>query len=906
MEPTPTAAGVLPPQVTSDIPTQRPIFALLIDGTIVEIRSASPADIDEVRRLHAELSEDSLRMRFFGITKQAGEASAQRICAPPRLGYAALVAVLNGKIIGIAEYTCGEDMSEGEVAFVVDESYHRRGVGTLLLEHLAALAMRNGLTRFVAYVLSDNYDMRRVFADAGLNVTSRYEDGTSCLVVSLVESERYLQAVGDRERRADVESLRPLLQPRSVVVIGASRRKGSVGRAVFDNIRQFGFAGSIYAVNAAAGPDERIGEAPACRSVGELPEAPDLAVIAVPASQVAEVARDCATRGIRAVVVITSALDEATGEALLTTCRRHGMRLVGPNCFGIAATQPDVHLNATFGGTDPLPGRAGVIVQSGGVGIALLEHLSRLGVGISTLVSVGDKYDVSGNDLLQWWASDGQTEMAILYLESFGNPRKFGRLARQLARRMPVLTVAAGRSEAGQRAAASHTAAAATPAAAREALFTQAGVIATRGLEDLTATAALLAHQPLPRGDSVAIVSNAGGAGVLAADACADVGLTVAPLPAEVQADLRDVLAAAASVANPVDTTAAVSTTALRAVLDRIAASEAVDAVMVLIAPTALGNLRPAITNTPDLHGKPLLAVQLAQAEAVVALRCGPRGIVPSFVDAGLAARALGHAQRYARWREQPAGAVIHPGDVDTDRARGLVQAFLAEHPKGGWLDPERSAQLLESYRIPLVPQTLARSADEAVALAGAFGRPVALKAYWPELVHKTDVGAVRLSLTSEEAVRQAYEEMAERFSDKLAGVVVQPMAEAGIELLAGISHDDVFGPMVVLGLGGVETDVFAERAARLTPLTEADVTEMLTSTKLGSLLAPHRGRPGVDQRALTELLGRISQLADDLPQLVEADFNPVIARPDGFIVVDARIRLVRREAPTPFLRRLR
>jgi ATP-grasp domain len=234
------------------------------------------------------------------------------------------------------------------------------------------------------------------------------------------------------------------------------------------------------------------------------------------------------------------------------------------------------------------------------------------------------------------------------------------------------------------------------------------------------------------------------------------------------------------------------------------------------------------------------------------------------------------------------------------------VQAFLAEHPEGGWLDPERSAQLLESYRIPLVPQRLARSADEAVAHAGAFGRPVALKAYWPELVHKTDVGAVRLSLAGEEAVRRAYEEIAERFPDQLTGAVVQPMAEAGIELLAGISNDDVFGPMVVLGVGGIETDVFAERAARLTPLTGSDVAEMLSSTKLGSLLAPHRGRPGVDQTALMDLLGRVSQLADDLPQLVEADFNPVIARPDGFTVVDARIRLVQREAPTPFLRRLR
>src|SRR5262245_5726200 len=328
MEPTTTGADVIPAQATNEVPAQRPIFALLIDGTIVEIRSASPADIDEVRRLHAELSQDSLWMRFFGISKHAGEASAQRICGPPRPGYAALVAVLDGKIIGVAEYTCGEDRAEGEVAFVVDESHHQRGVGTLLLEHLAALARRNGVARFVAYVLPDNREMLRVFADAGLTVTSQHEDGTSRLVVSLVESERYLDAVGDRERRADVESLRPLLRPRSVVVIGASRRKGSVGRAVLDNIRQFGFAGSVYAVNAAAGPGEMIGDVPALQSVRELQEAPDLAVIAVPASRVAEVARDCAASGIRAIVVITSALDEATGEALLTTCRRHGIRLV--------------------------------------------------------------------------------------------------------------------------------------------------------------------------------------------------------------------------------------------------------------------------------------------------------------------------------------------------------------------------------------------------------------------------------------------------------------------------------------------------------------------------------------------------------------------------------------------------
>jgi acyl-CoA synthetase (NDP forming) len=638
----------------------------------------------------------------------------------------------------------------------------------------------------------------------------------------------------------------------------------------------------------------------------DLPEAPDLAVIAVPAAQVAVVAGECADRGVRAAVVITSGLDEATGEALLTTCRRHGMRLVGPNCFGIASTEPNVRLDATFARHHPLPGRAGVIVQSGGVGIALLEHLSRLDIGVSSFVSVGDKYDVSGNDMLQWWESDDQTELAILYLESFGNPRKFGRLARQLTRRMPVLTVAAGRSEAGQRAAASHTAAAASPAAAREALFTQAGVIAARSLEELTGTAALLAHQPRPAGASVAIVSNAGGAGVLAADACTDAGLEVAPLPGRLQAELREILPAAASVTNPVDTTAAVTTDTLRRVIERIAAEQTVDSVVVLIAPTALGNLLPALTSRPDLHGKPLVAVQLAQAEAVAALRCGSRGLVPSYADADLAARALRHAHHYAQWCRRSEGLVLRRADVDLDRAREVVEEFLAQNPDGGWLDPDRCARLLSSYKIPLTPQRLADSEDDAVAIAHALDGPVALKAYWPELVHKTDVGAVRLGLDGEQAVRDAYQQMAGRFGDQLGGVLVQPMAKPGVELLVGISHDDVFGPLVVLGLGGIETDVLGERAARLAPLTDTDVTSMVQGTKLAQLLAPHRGRPGVDMDAVTDLLARISQLADDLPQVVEADLNPAIARPDGLTIVDARIRLVQRQAPTPFLRRLR
>jgi acyl-CoA synthetase (NDP forming)/RimJ/RimL family protein N-acetyltransferase len=895
------------PERPSDRPPEhRPTFALLTDGGIVEIRLATPADLDEVRRLHEEMSDDNKRMRFFGAGKRAGEESARRICDQPRPGYAGLVAVLNFGIVGVAEYTYAEEPGQAEVAFVVEESYHGRGVGTLLLEHLAVTALRNGLREFVAYVLSDNYDMQRVFADAGLSVTTRVDHGSSRLVVDLTEDERHLQAVTSRERIAEVESLRPLLQPRSVVVVGAGRRPGSVGRAILDNVRKFGFAGPIYAVNASVPPDETIGGVPAFRSVLELPTVPDLAVIAVPAAHVAEVARQCAGRGVRAAVAITSGLHPAAGKTLLTTCRRHGMRLVGPTSLGIAVAQAPILLNATFARYNPLSGQAGVIVQSGGVGIALLEHLSRLGVGVTSFVSVGDKYDVSGNDMLQWWAADKKTELAILYLESFGNPRKFGRLARELAHHIPVLTVAAGRSEAAQRAAASHTAAATSPSAAREALFVQSGIIAARSLEELAGTAALLAHQPLPAGPSVAIVSSADGAGVLAAHACTEAGLILATLPTHLQQVLQRILPAAASVTNPVETTAAVTADSLRSTIEEVAANPAVDAVLALIAPTALGNLLPALTHKPDTNGKPLLAVNLAQPEAVAALRCGAAGFVPCYAEADPATRALSHARHYAQWRERPAGQPLRPEGVDAESARKIVDEFLTEHPDGGWLDPQQCTRLLDAYQIPLVTQRLATTVDAAVTVADDVGGPVAVKAYWPGLVRKTEVGGVQLGAIGEAAVRSAYRQLAERSEGALQGVLIQPMAAPGAELLVGISQDEVFGPLVVLGLGGTDADVLDEQVARLAPLTRGDIDEMLATGKIARLLGEHRGRLAADTTAVGDLLARVAQLASDIPQLVEAVFDPTIARSDGVTIVDARIRLLPRETPAPSLRRLK
>ncbi len=492
-----------------------------------------------------------------------------------------------------------------EVAFAVAGHTHGRGVATLLLEHLVSFARSRGVVCFTAETLPENAAMLRVFADAGLSVQRRMADGVIELTmlvprgVALSEASPYLDAVADREQRADVASLVPLLAPRSVAVIGAGHRPGSIGRAILLNIRDAGFTGALYAVNPHLAEIEGI---PCAGSVSALPGPPDLAIVAVPAAGVLDVAQDCGKRQVKALVVITSGLDAAQQAALLDACRHSGMRLVGPNCFGVAV--PGAGLDATFAVHHPAAGTAGLAVQSGGVGIALLEHLSRLGIGISSFASVGDKLDVSGNDMLMWWEKDGTTKLAVLYLESFGSPRKFARTARRVSATMPVLTVHAGRSAPGQRAAASHTAAAAAPLITRQALFEQAGIIATTSLGELLDATVLLACQPVPAGSRVCVVSNAGGAGVLAADACTEAGLTVATTSPASQGRLRGILPSGAAVSGPVDTTAAVSAEAFRDCLAELAGNGEADTMIVLVVPTAAADLVPTLTGLAGCAGR--------------------------------------------------------------------------------------------------------------------------------------------------------------------------------------------------------------------------------------------------------------------------------------------------------------
>jgi acyl-CoA synthetase (NDP forming)/RimJ/RimL family protein N-acetyltransferase len=886
-------------------------YALLADGSTIEIRYARPEDSDAVREMHADLSPDNAHFRFFNLSARAPEREAQRVCRPEDDEHVALLAFLGGKLVGVGSW---EALKEGraEISFAVADDMHGRGVATLLLEHLVSLGRQHQLTSFEATTLPDNYAMQRVFADAGLPVQRRYADGVVELTFPLPEvddqaMDKYLDAVEARATRADVASLRHLFQPASVAVIGASRHRGSVGREILHNIVTGGFPGAVYAVN----PHGKSMEGVAClKSTLELPQGVDLAVLAVAPAEVPAVAADCGRRGVRNLIVITSALGSG-GADLIAICRRYGMRLVGPNCFGVAV--PASRLNATFAVRQPVPGAAGLVMQSGGVGIALLEHFSRLGIGVSVFASVGDKYDVSSNDLLTWWEMDEQTRLAVLYVESFGNPRAFAHTARRVGRKIPVLTIAGGRSAAGQRAAASHTAATATPWITQEALFEQAGIIAVRNLGELVDAAALLACQPLPAGRRVAIMSNAGGAGVLAADACTDCGLVATVLDGATQRKLAKLLPHGAAVSGPVDTTAGVSANVFRTALHEVAADPNVDALVVVGVPTAVADLTAVITELA--LPKPMAVVLLDQPESVrivsqkeencaIGQAAGP--CVPVYAYPESAVRALSHAIAYREWRTGQRGQVPELAGIDLAAGRSLVSSFLTRHAEGGWLPEQDAAALLSYFGIPLVTTRTVDSAEAAVSAAADLGGRVVLKADAAGVVHKTDAGAVLLDLRSADEVAAGYQQLTERFGAALRRVLVQPMLAGGVETIVGVVQEPVFGPLVVFGLGGVATEVLGDHVARLSPLTDADANEMIHGVRAAALLTGLRGSPAVNLAGLADVLLRVSLLADDLPEVAELDLNPVIARPGDVQAVDVRIRLVPAAPRDPFLRQLK
>lgn len=899
-----------------EYPAEWEADVVLSDGGTVRLRPILPDDDARLLGLYERLSDESLYLRFFSPVPRPTARQLERLSRVDYRDHMALVALLGDDMVAVARYDLvGE--GEAEVAFTVDDSQQGRGLGTVMLEHLAVIARSHGIGRFVADILPSNRRMLDVFRNAGFELDRSFESGNIKVAFSIEPTDASIAAVRIREHHSEAASIARLLAPRSIAVVGAGRRSGSIGHEVFRNLLQYGFEGPVYPVNPAT---NHVAGVRAFDSVLSVPDDVDLVVVTVPSAAVRSVVEQCAQKHVHGLVIISAGFAElgASGKVqereLVAFARRHGMRIIGPNCLGIANTAPSVRMHATFAPFAPSPGRVAFLSQSGGLGIELMARAGQLGLGISSFVSVGNKSDVSGNDLLQHWDEDPETDVILLYLESFGNPRKFSRLARRIARRKPIVAVKSGRTVAGTLAATSHTAAMAAPDAAVEALFHQAGVIRVDTLEQLFDTAQVLAHQPLPPGRRVAIIGNAGGPGILAADACEAAGLEVPELSAATQEALRSFVAEGAAVRNPVDLVAAASPEHFGGAMRAILADDSVDAVLAIFVP-------PLVTRADDVAAaladaaaagagdKPVVACFLALGTAPEAFRGGDdRRPIPTFPFPESAAQALGRAADLADWRRRPEGIVPELEGIDAERARLLVDGLLAgAGPEGLWLSPDDALAICNAYGIPVAEARRVSTADDAVAAAAALGYPVALKAASPELVHKSDVGGVALDLLDADEVRSAFEEMATALGDSMGGATVQAMAPPGVETIVGVVHNASFGSLVLFGLGGTTAELLGDTALRILPLTDGDAHDLVRSLRGSPLLFGYRGSPLVDVAALEDLLLRVGRLADDLPEVAEMDANPVIASERGVIAVDVKMRLKGVVAALPpDLRRMR
>jgi acetyl coenzyme A synthetase (ADP forming)-like protein len=868
------------------------VDVILRDGGTLRLRPPSRADTEALLDFYRALSNQSLHRRFHGLPNVRPQL-VESLLDPDWAERGALVGALTDgdgeRIVAIGNYVRLRDPALAESAFAVADTEQGRGIGTRLLEQLAVRAAAVGIERFVAEVLAENRSMLGVFERAGYQLKRRLAGGVVEVEFPIASTERFELSVEERDHTAVVASLRPFFEPASVAVIGASPRRGTIGGELFRNVLAGDFVGAAYPVNPKGVP---VAGVRGYASVAEIPDPVQLAVIAVPGEHVLGAAEDALGSGVRALVVISAGFAEVGAEGaerqerLLALVRAHGARLIGPNCLGIALAGP--RLNATFAARSAPSGNIGFSSQSGALGLALLEAADSRGLGLSAFVSIGNKADVSSNDLLEWWEEDPATDVVLLYVESFGNPRRFGRLARRVARRKPILALKSGTSATGQRAASSHTAALAGAEAGVDALFRQAGVIRAASLEELIDVATLLSSQPDVRGRRVAVLTNAGGLGILAADACDAAGLELPALTEESMARLRELLPAEASLANPVDMLGSATAESYARALPIVLEDPNVDAAVVLFV--------PAVTATADevaeavdaaarrsAAGKPTLAVVMSSAGVPGALRAG--SAVAAFAYPESAARALGRVAERAEWLRRPLGIVPEPAGIDRAQGAALVERTLASS-EDSWLDPDQTRKLLAAYGIPLVPERVAADADTAVLAAAELGYPAVVKSAEAG-AHKTEIGGVALDLEDEGAVRAASERIG-------FPVVLQPMLKGGTELLAGLVQDDVFGPLVAFGPGGTFAELIGDANLRIAPLTDIDAEELVTEGKAGLLVRGYRGAEPAGTAPLVDLVHRLAALGEDLPAVAEVDLNPVLAYGDRCVAVDARIRVRR------------
>ncbi|GAA3718593.1 bifunctional GNAT family N-acetyltransferase/acetate--CoA ligase family protein [Terrabacter ginsenosidimutans] len=851
---------------------------VLRDGTVAHVRPITPDDAEGVRHFHSLQSAESIYLRFFAPLRELSDRDIHRFTHVDHHDRVALVATLDSEIIGIGRYD-RIDPTSAEVAFNISDHFQGKGIGSVMLEHLAAIAQEMGINRFVAEVLPQNRKMLTVFKEAGYEVTHHIEDGVVEVSFDISPTEQSKAVQLSREHRAEARSMHTILFPERVAIIGASRREESIGALVMRNILAAGYQGELYPIHRVADSIQGLRAYP---TIHDVPEPVDLAIVVVPAAQAIDVVKDCGKAGVKALLVLSAGFAEAGEEGvrlqekLRRRVRRAGMRIVGPNSFGLINNDPTVRLNATLASVIPESGRLGLFAQSGALGVAVLASAARRGLGISVFASAGNRVDVSGNDLMQYWIDDQETDTVGLYLESMGNPRKFSRIARALAAVKPVVVVSSGVSSfaapPGHRTRVTNV-----PPQAFRALLRQAGVIRVENVHQLFDVAQLTLHQPLPKGDRVAIVGNSDALGALSASACLSWGLKVThgPVSLQPQASAEEFAAA----------------------LDAAFADPEVDSVVAAFIPplvTPDEDVHEAVRNIVADYEKPCVATFLGMrgvGDGLSYEQGGVRRSVPAYSMPEDGIRALNAVTRYALWRQRDRGTQVAPVGIDRLRAESLIEGHLAASPEGRALTREEARELLSAYGIRVWPAVEVSGVDAAVAAATELTFPVILKSTSPVVRHQPGLVGVRGDLVDAEAVRDAHSSLTQRLGPLGADrFVVQRMAVPGVSCVIRASEDPLFGPVVSFSVAGPPTELLGDVAHRIPPLTDVDVTDLIDGVKAAPLLSGHRGAAPVHRAALADLIARLSVLADDHPELSSVELNPVNAWTGGVDVLGAEV----------------
>ncbi|MFW2382361.1 MAG: GNAT family N-acetyltransferase [Acidimicrobiales bacterium] len=876
---------------------------MLHDGTAILVCPLSEVDPSAFNDFLNEMEPDTLPRSF---TTGAPTVMADGRRSEPH-GQITLVGTTVGaspRIVGAARSRRRhDDPSRARFTVVVAPDHRTRGLATALVRLLARAAHDAGVRSLEGEVKRPNSAMLKVLSDVGLHWRRSADLDTVTATFDLEETDTYLAALDHDEKAAASDALSKFLKPEKIAVVGASRNPTAIGGLVFSNLIGGGFGGVVYPVNPSSPYVQGVAAYP---SLLECPEAPDLVVVCVPAPLVASVIDDAAELGVPAVCVISAGFAEVGDEGrkaqqdLLDRARATGMRIVGPNCMGLLNGSAEVRMNATFSRVLPRPGRLSFASQSGALGLSVLDHLEDLGIGISGFVSVGNKADVSGNDLMLYWEDDPETDAILLYLESFGNARRFSRIARRISRSKPIIAVKAGRTTAGRRAASSHTAALASGEQAVDALCHQAGVIRTDTLEQMFDVASLATTQPPPQGPRVAIMTNGGGPGILAADACESHGLSVVELSAETQQALREILPSTAGVSNPVDMIASSTAADYGKTLEILGNADEVDSVIAIFIPPIVTNAADVAAELADARGRipdstPLLGVFMGDDSADPLLASAS---IPSFKFPEDAARSLSSLTRWSLWRNRPLGHVVHPSGIDRVRARNLVDRVLSGSEPGSkvWLSAADADALLSAFGVPLIKSAIVSTPTEAAAAFDSFGvGSVVIKIASP--IHKKDVGGVELDITSSTGAADAVKRIRDSLvagglAEHAESFIVQEMVEDGVEMMVGVTHDPMFGPLLVVGCGGSLVELIQDANTRITPVTDVDVHEMVSTLRTYRLLTGYRGSEPLDVAAVKDLLYRVNSLVEVVPELLEMDLNPVFARPTGAVAVDLRVAL--------------